>query len=73
MIVFRIRPGVGVGADPESESEQRYHDSATLIATSLSPKYYSANVPLYFCTNAYFDIKYFFSTKTLLAFWIIPN
>ena len=42
------------------------------IATSLSPKCYSANVPLDFCSTADFEIKYF-STKTLLAFWVIPN
>ena len=30
------------------------------IATSLSPKCYSANVPLDFCTTADFEIKYFF-------------
>ena len=42
------------------------------IATSLSPKCYSANVPLDFCTTADFEIKYF-STKALLAFWAIPN
>ena len=43
------------------------------IATSLSPKCYSANVPLDFCTTAD-EIKYFFfSTKALLAFWVIPN
>ena len=41
-------------------------------ATSLSPKYYSANVPLDFCTTADFEIKYFL-TKALLAFWVIPN
>ena len=40
-------------------------------ATSLSPKY-SANVPLNFCTTADFEMKYF-STKALLAFWVIPN
>ena len=43
------------------------------IATSLSPKCYSANVPLDFCTTADFEIKYFFSTKALLAFWVIPK
>ena len=43
------------------------------IATSLSPKCYSANVPLDFCTTADFEIKYFFSTKALLAFWVMPN
>ena len=42
------------------------------IATSLSHKCYSANVPLDFCTTADFDIKYF-STKALLAFRVIPN
>ena len=42
------------------------------IATSLSPKCYSANVPLDFCTTADFEIKYF-STKALLAFWVIPS
>ena len=41
-------------------------------ATSLSPKCYSANVPLDFCTNADFEMKYFL-TKALLAFWVIPN
>ena len=41
-------------------------------ATSLSPKCYSANVPLDLCTTADFDMKYFL-TKTLLAFWVIPN
>ena len=39
----------------------------------LSGKCYSANVPLDFCTTADFEIKYFFSTKALLAFWVIPN
>ena len=42
------------------------------IATSLSHKCYSANVPLDFCTTADFEIKYF-STKALLAFWVIPD
>ena len=42
-------------------------------ATSLSPKCYSANVPLDFCTTADFEMKYFFLTKALLAFWVIPN
>ena len=41
-------------------------------ATSLSPKCYSANVPLDFCTTADFETKYFL-TKVLLAFWVIPN
>ena len=41
-------------------------------ATSLSPKCYSANVPLDFCTTADFEMKYFL-TKALLAFWVIPN
>ena len=41
-------------------------------ATSLSPKCYSANVPLDFCTTADFDMKYFL-TKAPLAFWVIPN
>ena len=42
-------------------------------ATSLSPKCYSANVPLDVCTTADFEMKYFFLTKALLAFWVIPN
>ena len=33
---------------------------------------HSANVLLDFCTTADFEIKYF-STKALLAFWVIPN
>ena len=33
-------------------------------ATSLSPKCYSANVPLYFCTTAVFEIEYFFNEDT---------
>ena len=33
-------------------------------ATSLSSKYYSANVPLDFCTTADFEIKYFFNQGT---------
>ena len=41
-------------------------------ATSLSPKCYSANVPLDFCTTADFEMKYFLM-KALLAFWVIPN
>ena len=41
-------------------------------ATSLSPKCCSANVPLDFCTNTDFEMKYFL-TKALLAFWVIPN
>ena len=41
-------------------------------ATSLSPKCYSANVPLDFCTTADFETKCFL-TKALLAFWVIPN
>ena len=40
--------------------------------TSLSPKCYSANFPLDFCTTADFEMKYFL-TKALLAFWVIPN
>ena len=34
------------------------------IAMSLSPKCYSANVPLDFCTTADFEIKYFFNEGT---------
>ena len=34
------------------------------IATSLSPKCYSANVPLDFCTTADSEIKYFFNEGT---------
>ena len=34
------------------------------IAASLSPKCYSANVPLDFCTTADFEIKYFFNEGT---------
>ena len=34
------------------------------IATSLSPKCYSANVPLDFCTTADFEIKYFYKEDT---------
>ena len=41
-------------------------------ATSLSPKCYSANVPLDFCTTADFEMKYFL-TEALLALWVIPN
>ena len=33
------------------------------IATSLSPKCYSSNVPLDFCTTADFEIKYFFQRR----------
>ena len=33
-------------------------------ATSLSPKCYSANVPLDSCTTADFEIKYFFNEDT---------
>ena len=33
-------------------------------ATSLSPKCYSANVPLDFCTTADFEMKYFFNEGT---------
>ena len=38
-------------------------------ATSLSPKCYSANVPLDFCTTADFEMKYFL----MKAFWVIPD
>ena len=33
-------------------------------ATSLSPKRYSVNVPLDFCTTADFEIEYFFNEDT---------
>ena len=49
---------------------RNYRQNGT--ATSLSPKCYSANVPLDFCTTAEFELKYFL-TKALLAFWVIPN
>ena len=49
------------------------NEVSEVLHTSLSPKCYSGNVPLDFCTTADFEIKYFFSTKTLLAFWVIPN
>ena len=41
-----------------------YQWSKWSIATSLSPKCYSANVPLDFCASADFDIKYFFNEDT---------
>ena len=45
-------------------------------ATSLSPKCYSANVPLvnlvFFCKTADFEIKYFFNEDET-KFWVIPN
>ena len=41
-------------------------------ATSLSPKCYSANVPLDFRTTADFEMKYCLA-KALLAFWVIHN
>ena len=36
----------------------------TGTAKSLSPKCYSANVPLDFCTTADFEMKYFFNDGT---------
>ena len=48
------------------------NEVSEVLQTSLSPKWYSANVALNFCTTPDFEIKYF-SRKTLLAFWVIPN
>ena len=36
------------------------NEVSEVLQTSLSPKCYSANVPLDFCTTANFEIKFFF-------------
>ena len=40
------------------------NEVSEVLQTSLSPKCYSANVPLDFCTTADFEIKCFFNEDT---------